>query len=242
MRIISKLRDYYDSGAAFGIDQNVVFERKPVVFKKGDPFYKTLSEYIDIPYSFFNGWYGDEVYYNTTPDLKGRHRKLEYLNYQLHKVSIIVAGVKYCGKMLVSKDWTPICKSEVKYFWTKAEYNDWIKTQIDKDFHNQFESTEDDFKPTTFSLREGEKEYLLQNRIVSIALDIRHDKFSRDIVVNGDNLVLYGLQRIIDATTMFHNIDQYISTLNDPSRKMIEISDKDKIAKHGMDKTSFRNV
>lgn len=242
MRIISKTRDYYDSGAAFGVDQTTVFERKSVIVKQTDPDYKTLSSYIDIPSNVFSKFYGMGVYYNSTPNINGKYRKLKYLDYRYHRFSIIVAGVKYCGKILVPRDWFSNANSEVKYFWTKAEYNDWIKTQIDEDFHDQFASSEDDFKPSALPLNDSEKEYLLENRIVSISLNIRDDNFNKDIVINGDNLVLYGVQRIVDATTMFHNIDQWISMMNDPSRKMIEISDKDKIAKHGMDKTSFRKI
>ena len=191
---------------------------------------------------FFSSFYGENVYYNSTPDIKGRHRKLVYLNYQLHKVSIIVAGIKYYGKILVSKDWTPTCKAEVKYFWTKAEYNEWIKTKIPEKYHDQFVSQEEDFKPTVLSVKPHISEWMLENRVVSITLDIRNGKFTRNLVLNGDNLVIYGLQRIVDSTTMFHNVDQWVSIMNDPTRKMIEISDKDKIAKHGMDKTSFRKV
>lgn len=242
MRIISKLRDYYDSGAAYGIDQTVVFERKPKIITKNDSEYKEIRELINIPYSYFSNWNGNRVFYNSTPELKGKYRNIIHLDYQLHDVSIIVADRKYCGKMLVSTNWSPTAEAEVKYFWTDAEFNEWIKTKIPERFHNQFESKGDAFKPNIFSLKESTKEWMLENKIVSISLNIRHGKFTRDIVLNGDNLVLYGLQRIVDATAMFHAVDQWVSMMNDPSRRMVEISDKDKIAKHGMDKTSFRKI
>lgn len=46
---------------------------------------------------------------------------------------------------------------------------------------------------------------------------------------------------IKDSYTAYQDIFQYISgVLNGPENKMVEISDKDKVSKHGFDKWSFR--
>ena len=54
-------------------------------------------------------------------------------------------------------------------------------------------------------------------------------------------LQIYKFQTVKDSYTTYQDIFQYVAgVLNSPENKMVKISDKDKISKHGFDKWSFR--
>jgi hypothetical protein len=253
MQIISKIRDYYDSGAMYGIDKSVVYERKPTLIEQSHPWYKTLQGRISVPYVHNRVKSSRYITYNTTPELKGRLRSLRYIPYTIHSISIIVAGKEYCGS-LVEKDilegGISTSKEEYYFFWRTRDVLDWLKNIIPEEYYNEQEIYELNFsrRPITeaddfciIDVSEAIRDFMLENRIVSITADIRKTFRSTDIVVNSDNLVLYKLQKVVSAEQMFQNIDQWISMMNDPTRQMVEISNQSKIDKHGLDKWSFRN-
>lgn len=66
---------------------------------------------------------------------------------------------------------------------------------------------------------------------------------SRTRITLGPNLKDLGFHRIKDTYTAYQDIFQYVAgVLNQKENNTVNISDKDKIHKHGFDKHSFRNL
>lgn len=252
MKIISKIRDYYDSGAMYGIDNSIVYDRKPTIIERSHPWYKTLEKSIDLPYAHTRWMRARNIRYNITPEIKGRHRSFRTIPYIAHPISIVVAGKRYWGtfveKDILGQSTTNI-KEEYHFFWKAKDVLDWLKNIIPEEYYNEEEIYELNFSKRPISeadnfhitdVSETLRDFMLENRIVSITCDIRRTFRSTDIIVNSDNLVLYKLQRVVPSELMFQNIDQWISMMNDPTRQMIDVSNDVKIAKHGLDEWSFR--
>lgn len=76
---------------------------------------------------------------------------------------------------------------------------------------------------------------------VPIFLVKHHSERQKCELVLNPNLKEIEFHRIKDVYTTYQEIFQFVAgTLNKPENKMVKISDKDKIAKHGFDKWSFR--
>lgn len=69
--------------------------------------------------------------------------------------------------------------------------------------------------------------------------EIRH----KNTLILNPNLKDLDFQTVKDTYTTYQDIYQYVAgVLNSPENKMVKISDKDKISKHGFDKHSFRKL
>jgi hypothetical protein len=239
MRIISKLRDYYDSGAAFGVDSTVVFERKPTVVTKEDALYSHIEHVLNTI-----RW--TTIRYSPKTSLSGRHFAYAYksLGYDYTHISLVVADKKYHGILIYRSN--PITSSEYYFFWDKDSLDKWLSTKIDDSILNQNQYILSNLRSTIFGTTPTSgllQEFMLENRIVNICYDIRGTLFGRissNIVINSDALGLFGIQRVVDSVSMFSMVDQWVAMFSDPSRKMVVISDKSKLDKHGMDKWSFK--
>lgn len=241
MRIISKIKDYYDSGAMFGVDMSTVYERKPLTVDTKHPFHKRLNGTVS---KFYLG-YGNHIRYKTG---KTRH-STEYTDYLHGKNSIIVYGKRYKFFWAYNNNYRSSLHGEFLFFWNETDLLKWLEELIPADYfdseilgkHLTIGSEPWDKVFSITSISDNLKTYMLENRIVSISHNF-DSILGDDVVINTDNLRRYGIQKVVDSTTMFHEIDQWVSMMQDPSRKMVDISDKDKIVKHGMDETSFRKM
>lgn len=102
-----------------------------------------------------------------------------------------------------------------------------------------------------FQLKLDVSDFLIANKVISVFMCIdesKHDYYLKkqvlifnEIIINPclDQLMF---QKVMDAQTMYQELDMYISgTLSYPQNTMIEVSNEEKITKHGFDKkTSFR--
>jgi hypothetical protein len=78
---------------------------------------------------------------------------------------------------------------------------------------------------------------------VPIFLLSQSDKHNGQILTLNPRLKNLGFQKVKDVYTAYQDIFQYVSgVLNQPETKMVKITDKDKIHKHGFDKWSFRKL
>lgn len=235
MRIISKIRDYYDNGAMWGVDPTVIYERRPQNIDTDHEWYSFLTKYVSSYGSAFQHY---RLFYQ---DEGG---KLVYLDFKYQYVSFIVGRNRYFG-MAVYPDKQGggfyVNDRTVKFYYSKEDFLEWFKTVVPEKYQTHLNM--DRFMDNRFGVKEIHErleEFMLDRRIVSVTPCFDIFPFSRQLTINTDSLQKLQVQRLVDATTMFHNIDQWISQMQDPARKMVEISDRDKIVKHGMDATSFR--
>lgn len=69
-----------------------------------------------------------------------------------------------------------------------------------------------------------------------------NEKNKQKLILN-PNLKKCNFQTVKDAYSTYQEIFQFVAgTLNKPENKMVKISDKDKVAKHGYNKWSFRKL
>jgi len=229
MYIITKFKDYYDSVAhSVGVDKTIQYKRE-------------TSNIL-----------------NTTDITLGHHNFLYPLSYpwvqreKLVKTALAIIG--FCGKLYVfgHKDGEGDYEFEYGNNIEKLIYKRKSKQELrwDKKFN--------DTKKDKQRLRDIVDKYHLKERhdifhelkvpiFVCILRDEDHlipDSPGRDrnqIILNPD-LEWYKFQTMVDPFTAFQEIQMYISgVLGTSENETIDVSNKDKISKHGFDKFSFRS-
>jgi hypothetical protein len=233
MRIIGG-HDYYDSAQAYGHDPNIVFVRDTTTLPK-----KTF----DRPYA--------DIYFVEPEKVKNhswkdRHKfiQLRTGKWTFDPVYIIFCGKRYIG---LKCEHEPARISENKFyvkeqtqvFWKKSELDAWsrlgdmvpiIKDVIGlRDHKNHLFSIED--------VTGHEYSFLIKERIsIAIYMD-----FTEQWAINSIGLKDLQFFRLFSATDAFQELDMWMSgALGLPGNPMVEVSDRDRMFKHGMDKWSFR--
>lgn len=100
-----------------------------------------------------------------------------------------------------------------------------------------------------FNMKIDVNDILISNKVINVFMvfeagyrRVNEDEFIiRDIIIN-PSLDQLMFQKVMDVTRMYQELDMYISgTLSYPQNAMIEVSNEEKITKHGFDKKlSFR--
>jgi hypothetical protein len=141
-------------------------------------------------------------------------------------------GLGFCGKLYKFVKWdSPSC-----YIWT---YEDFVKYD-GKSEHNWTKQSEIDFfQPTVLDDKYFK---LVDSPIFLIANETRVEMeyFNRSEV--DPNLKEIGFHNIMDATTCFNEISQYIGNVLNAPPEMVKVSDKERIHKAGFDNKSFKNM
>jgi hypothetical protein len=232
MRIIGG-HDYYDTAQAFGHDPKIVFVRKADTLPK-DTFNRPHAEvYFVAPEKVKNHFY--------------RHRA-RFLKTKTGTWLPAVKRVIFCGKMYTGLEMSfhPDAshlteKKDTQVFWNKEDFEKWVATITDK----LVPLVEDvigwrSYENFLFRVKDlsiSEYKFVIDNRI-SIAIYLSSEgKWGIDCAGLQD-LQFY---RVFSATDAFQELDMWMSgALGLPGAPMVEISDSDRMAKHGMDKWSFR--
>lgn len=223
MRIISDFHDYYDSCMAHGSDERIVYHRKTQDFtwegmETGHPL-EEIKRSIKNRYSNRGMilWVG-----------KKPNRFLVYL----YKEFVIFCGKIYPTLRCVRQS-TVSTPSEVKYFY---EIDDCVKylSEINKEEIDKEEVKQIRDYILSSSLK-IDTEWLIANKL-SVALVTL-----RQIFIN-PRLKDCEFYKIFDSYTAFQELDMFVcGTLAYPHNFMVEVSDKDKVKKHGFDvKYGFR--
>lgn len=216
MRIISSFKDYYDGVMRTGMDREVVYvrEKKDVQLKKS-----------------FN------------IDFSTEDKRTWSANGQTGSYTISTSFLGYCGTiykifMVTSDDWGHI-------FYTYEEFKTFM---LDTKLGSKYDFGERRFWPSKYQkfndIETGEMVELFhqfQTPLFLLNHVFSYRKPDKTTVTLGPCLKDLEFQKIKDAYTTYQDIFQFVAgTLNKPENKMVKISDKDKIAKHGFDKWSFR--
>lgn len=224
MRIISKFRDFYDGVMRTGMDRDVVYVREE----------KKVSTTEDFGVNF------------DTQDSGSSYR-----SYRGYSVKLLFLG--YCGQIMrvmdlkyEVKDPNYINPVEVRrVFFDFNEFKDFMlenKLARDWDFdnrrwyHSKFEKYRD-----ADTKKMQEIFHRFQTPLFLLTHVSKYASKGTTTIHLGPRLQALDFHKFKDPYTTYQDIFQYVSgVLNHPETKMVKISDKDKIHKHGFDKWSFR--
>ncbi len=251
MRIHSKHKDYYDSALGYGIDPNCHYVRKEDEFKapSGPSRLGERSEYNDIEKMEFL-----ETFLKTKPT------QTRYRDDSSRIETALTHGFLFCGKMYVCIEFTTGAGktlwaysaddvlSIIKIYGSKLELANWNGKKIDK-----WSSSSREFGGPYFRYGIYNKEHMKKFFEIYQAverkefMDYHHDigipvmMFTNQVLVYNPVLADYKFYKIVDAFQAFQELSMFISgVLGGNSPKMVEISDKIRIAKHGFNEMSFR--
>jgi len=228
MRIISKLKDYYDNGAIYGIDKKIVFVR-------------TINESEDYKKENFpikkNYFYSLQVIQrNPTED----------------KMSYRPFIIGFCGTCYVGYEFTLYKKNKTNSEETLTEETIFLYGDEAKEYLlNYLYKKRGHFKAFQESLTsffndfDGKKcfaEIYKEYNVPYFLLKNLYMDFSRNHYFNlYTNILLkkYKFHQIKDSVQAFQEISMFIPYLNE-SEEERELTDKEKIQAHSLDETSFR--
>lgn len=262
MRIIGG-NDYYDSAIAYGIDPGVVFVRDGHLLTNGDMNKIGHPAGINISITTKEDMQGNKQSWryrslscNSYGNGSGR---LNDVRYAIESMSVIFCGKNYRGLMVTEETRS---LPNYYYFWNLDKFTkwcderdlavdrrkrSWVNDNHDKDPFRITSLSDDKIQalidarlsivykaePGTGKCSPGSKEYL--------------DWLTKDSGHRGncDGLKEIHFQSALDPYTAFQELSMWVggtlSATNGPNT--VTITDNDvKIAKHGFDKRSFRNM
>jgi hypothetical protein len=141
-------------------------------------------------------------------------------------------GLGFCGKLYRFIKWdSPSC-----CIWT---YEDYIQYNGESDYSWNRNSQQEFFTITDID----DKYFKIVNSPIFLIVNEFWNTltFFNTSEVN-PNLKEIGFHNIMDATTCFNEISQYIGNVLNASPEMIKVSDKEKLIKSGFDNKSFKNM
>lgn len=249
MRIISKQKDYYDCIQRYGQDQNQVYVRNQ----------------IKLPREQLTQLWGDLL-----DNVRCNIEELIYGQLCIFDCHIIgfcgkiypVIGIKYINyarlkdyQLTNHKITTLITDFQETFFaytfdelltfleFTSKKY---VKDKVNKYYNFRSSSRIKQIFSKDFNRTKYSKLFIDHNIPIFIVKDNKNSKdysYSRynNIYLNPFNLYQYKFQKIFSPFEAYQELEMYISNflrLQEPTT--IEVSEKDKISKHGFDKYSFR--
>ncbi len=251
MRIFSKFHDYYDKALSYGIDPNVIYERKEEEIteslKKQPDLYDRLSKIDSEIFDF-------------------RVNKIDSSELKIISKHIVL----FCGKIY-------FC-IEVQY--TIKTYDDYYKHIVSKvatEFIYTFDAfekvitkhskinLENNLRSDIFSIEKVkvmtarkrfkllfDKQGTVSDNVSALhfeldapIIEITHNPVyfykGKDRVFKNKRLKDLEFYKIVSPFEAFQELSMFIGgVMGGKSPIMIEVADKDRIAKHGFDKFSFR--
>lgn len=236
MRIIGG-HDYYDSGLAYGRDDDILFIRDGRVIKGKDASLKWHNgSTIESRRSW--GWGNDSGRHYAKVDGKMQER--------LHRgITVYVANKAFYG--IEVKDY--IDGNFHTTFWNFSKFEEYViehKLKLVTPQHWDGRwikdmSVEDRFKPRDIS--RAELDWMIDNRI-AIAVGHGDDEDKREWHCNDAKefaLKNFHFQRTLDPYTLFQELSMFVGNWPQAGNPMVVITDnKVKAAKHGFDNWSFR--
>jgi hypothetical protein len=247
MLIVSKYKDYYDIGHSLGIDKSIIYNR---LHKNNvDDDILIPSELLDLNSSI-------ETYHNILTELTFRKDYGDILSkssYDLIEPFII----GFCGKLYLG---FLLMKEENKF-----EKTDSLIYSNSKLSFVSIQNVTYDIKEILVNLKEKRRyskkkiydeiiEY--KSRIENTSLNInnifrQHNTpiflFKKSNKANylfeiNTSLSDYHFYKVFDSYSAFQEISMFIGgVLGSNNKKIIEISNENKLTQHGFDKWSFRN-
>lgn len=251
MRIIGG-HDYYDTALSYGHDENTVFVR-------GD---ETLSiedaKAIGLERSKLKGTL--ELESKKKPRRRRRSHSWSYLwrrdwddqvetrniAYSITYPTVIVCGKRFQGVRVEAEDLRSDRRYKTQWFWTHERFAEWV-TKAGLEFVEARKGELEAYFETTDLPKTLLGEVISRGWSILVNDEGRPDgRLGRDgapWMIDPDVLGELAFYRAMDPVLLFQEIDMWLGgVVASSDKEMIEISDADKIAKHGMDETSFRKA
>lgn len=220
MRIIGG-KDYYDTAMAYGADPDLVFDRTGFTVDEDDcPFFTDFG--LELKYK--GRWYD--------------RRRNDGINFKI--VTVFFAGKLYAGIRVYENYLTG-----TKFFWDEEKFLAYLE---ENDFKigektwiwNAHKTTEFEFMKRDADKKE--LDWAVTNK-VAIATHIEENRGSkkRYWTCNSANLKDVGFPKVLDPYTAFQELSMFVGGVlpRDPN-PMVELTEKEVVAKHGFNKWSFR--
>jgi hypothetical protein len=232
MRIISNFKDYYDSGRAYGEDTDNVYVRKTLEMDGSDtPFSEALNE---------------------APWTMARVTK----NYR----EFLPGFLLFCGYIYPFYRYSAMAGTNL-YLWQASDVHDVFRSYMDPDEVTAY--ARNGFNWNTRLTQKTVEEFFQQKFLEQNAINVHHDtncpcvmlqattEYVKDKRMLGrprhvqmiQNPVLQdtGFYRVLDTYSAFQELSMFVGgVLRSTENAMVNISNEDKIAKHGFDEWSFR--
>lgn len=268
MRIIGG-KDYYDSAAAYGIDPGIVFVRdsRKLTRKERQEIGNwstgsvVLAEDIPTPEDPPRGWRKQTASASRDYGYSSATNVINGIQYGFEGHVVIFCGKVYRGTTITSYSERELYNKETFHFWTADRLNRWAaerglvasaasgwygRTENLPALEDMFTPTEMDEAHTQALIKHGvaiawpkePEEQMRAYRSMSY-----YDGLDSGWRVNSDGLKDIGFQSAVDPVTAFQELSMWVggtlSAVHGPN--VVKITDDDvKLAKHGMDKWSFR--
>lgn len=241
MKIISKFKDYYDIGLAYGTDPKCIYKRETVEinweglvpsnnqFRTGDvknnpDWFKELLSHEVLSRRKSIWWSPDEA-------------KNSYVRVLL-----------FCGKVYVSVMAYDRSKKEWRRFWSPESLRsaDIERESERSSFGFMYRARGPEYVDKLFRIGElFTKDFVdkILRESGSPIVELRGSNSGSDVsaVVN-PNLSLIGFQSVVDPYTAFQEVSMYMTNvIGIPENPMVEVDNDSKVAKHGYNKQSFRH-
>ena len=246
MKIYSKFHDYYDKALGYGIDPTVTYERKEEditgLVKKQPILEKIIKKIHDDVFDF-------RVERVNSPELQ-----------VINKIVVLFCGkVYFCVKISYKIKGVPYYDNTVtEFIYTFDAFKRAIVTHSKINLeHNITSGLFDGARSKPMSIGKRFKLLFDKQGIESeIVKDLHFELDSPVMVINYDLIYTYSKRisvfknkclkdieffKIVNPFEAFQELSMFIGgVMGGKSPIMIEVSDKDRIAKHGFDKFSFR--
>lgn len=229
MRLISKYHDYYDSAIGYGIDPNVTYVRKAETFKVRTPEYKQHIDKLGIK------------------DFIHARHTIKRGDMNIKSFMLIFCGKAYYGIRFeyirngTAREHLPVIYG-VFYDFDSAEFwfNKWgldIESTLEKKRELWYNSASVKIIKEHFNKVHEHQKFI----DYTFELDAPAIYIGPDYITTNPRLVALEFYKAKAPFEAFQELSMYISgVMGGSSPKLVELTDKDLIAKHGFDKKSFR--
>ena len=227
MKIVSKYKEYYDGGSAFGVDDKVTFVRTINDLEKSNPI--VVMDLKPLPSRNVEPKHG---VINYSPFILGFCGKINIgykitKYYQPNTFDPMTEKIYYVYNEQIIDEIKPIIenksgrvfKFELEQLKTlENTINSWVGTSKLFDYYSEYQTP-------YFIIELGYQNIWARNGISS---NLRYQISLTDIQ----------FYKVYDMVNTFQQISMFLPTLK--SEPISEMTDQEKIKSHGMDETSFR--
>lgn len=230
MLIVSNYKDYYDSAVGMGIDKTIVYTRHENEIDVPKDIHELFSENAgNFGYKTIStSW----SYLPTIP--KGKY-----------EIELFVVG--FCGKLHVgcictSTDYSSIDKHNlVEYVYDHDKLRSILSSNSNK-YLNWGKSNKQHFDDYLFKIKSIDPIEIFRKYNAPIFIYRSGLRGKKEKIYINPCLKEYGFMKIHDPFTAFQEIQMFVSGVlgNNENAPQPEMTEKQKIAQHGMDKWSFR--
>lgn len=238
MKLISKFHDYYDTAIVYGIDSNIIYIRKMQDYDEKSKIFDNVKDVIKEP-TFFN---------------KTTYKNIVIDNF----IYIFFCGKVYpCIEIMIEDNRKGYSHNNITEYCYDLSYMEKILRKFKINIPSKRIRKIGRYGAPSYYNKNFNKEFfknvfndtlLNENEILDLHFTLDTPVFLLKKWMNGEGRLIinpqlkkYCFYRNMDAFAAFQEISMFISgVMGGKSPKMIEISDDDRIAKHGFDKYSFR--